>query len=89
MQRCDDAADLVARQRVIDRLRISPCRDDAFRAQLGEMLRERGLAEPDPLLQSRHGELALMELTEHHQTVAIGNGLQERFRPPGLSRQYF
>ena len=75
MQRCDDAADLSTRERVIDRLRIAPCRDDALCAQLGEMLRQRGLAEPDPLLQGRHRELALMELAEHHQTIAIGDSL--------------
>lgn len=89
MQRRDDAADLRARERVVDRLRIAPCGHDLFGAQLGEMLGERRLAQPNPLLQRRNGQLALMELAKHHEAVAIGDGLQERFGPSSLCRESF
>ena len=38
------------------------------------MLRQRRLAEPDRLLELRHRVLALVQLTQDHQPVTIGEG---------------
>ena len=73
----------LARERIIDRLRLAARRDDPLFAQLGEMLRHRRHREADRYVQLSDGSLAVEQFAQDHEPRLIGHRLQKRL---GLGR---
>ena len=57
--------------------------DETVRAQPGQVLGQRGLAEVDVLADFRDGHLALRQHAEDHEPVIVGQVLQEFRRGAG------
>src|SRR5215813_6042519 len=77
VERRDDLSYRAVGERVVDRLRFAARRHDAFRAKLGEVLRERGLAELDALVDLAYRELFVEQETQHAQALVVRERLQE------------
>ena len=71
------AADIVAGERVVDRLRLAPRPHQALAPQHRELLRHRRLAHAQQSGQLADRLLALGELAQHEQPMLVGEQLHE------------
>jgi len=76
-QRGQNLDDGFGRAGIIDGLRIAPGLHQLLRAQLGQVLRQRRLAEANLARECADRDFALNEAAENHQPLGIGHRRQE------------
>jgi len=77
MKGLDDGRDRPFGNVVNDSLRIFPVTDQIFFTKHGQMLRQRGLAEGQSLVQLRHIHLALDQYAQDAKPLRVGDGFQQ------------